>query len=70
LLKKFNNEEQKKVYRHAGHSLRCLFFERRRLIDQHNRYIILYPIDEFTLVTDEAVSRSVETYVTLALRTA
>src|SRR5208283_698702 len=47
-----------------------LFFERRSLIYEHNRYIVLYPVKKFTLVTDQAVSRAVEMYVALALGTA
>jgi hypothetical protein len=47
-----------------------LLFDRRSLIDEHNRYIILYPVKELAFVTDEAVSGAVEPYITLALRTA
>ena len=69
-MKEFNNEEQKKVYRHTGHSLRGLFLERLSLIDEHNRYVILYPIEKFALVADEPIPSAVEPQVTLALRTA
>jgi hypothetical protein len=47
-----------------------LLFERRGFIYEHHRYIILYPVDKFALITNKTVSRAGKAQVTLALRTA